>query len=359
MRIVEVDLRRGIIKLVPQDNEDLYYLNLLIQEGDVVYAWTTRMLRDETTGERGERVRVFLGVKVVAKEFQKFTGRLRIRGVVVHAPDWLPAKGKHHTISVEPGTQVTIEKSGAIATVLEQIIRYAEKGRGKALLVAMDESEAAIAEVTNIGPRLLNVVKSSGGTRKTKFLKEGSMGKVLDKYITEVANSLAREAKRSDYMKVIVATPPTLKPSLYDKLVEKLPPDLSSKAMYFPVSTGGEAGVYELFRREDFGKLLEKLNIEFRERYVEEVFTRIAKGDRRVAVGLEEVYKAAEYRAIEVLIITPDILTEAQRDERIRKILEAANPSTTKLVIVDEDTEAGEKLKALGKVAALLHFPLE
>ncbi|MEM1810298.1 MAG: hypothetical protein QW324_05495, partial [Thermofilaceae archaeon] len=91
MRILEEDKRANRLRLQIESPEDLYYTSLIIDEGDLVTAWTTRQVRIERAveSERGERVRVKLTVQVKKVEFQRFSDSLRILGVVVEAPEWL------------------------------------------------------------------------------------------------------------------------------------------------------------------------------------------------------------------------------------------------------------------------------
>ena len=48
---------------------------------------------------------MILTVRVEAVEFQAFTTRLRIRGIVIEGPEKYGVVGKNHTHSIEPGRE--------------------------------------------------------------------------------------------------------------------------------------------------------------------------------------------------------------------------------------------------------------
>src|SRR5439155_1319760 len=80
--------------------DDLWHLHNLVLPGDQVRASTYRreeVKTDKVRPERGEKVRVTLTIRVESVEFQAFSDRLRITGVIVEGPQDL---GRHHTLNV-------------------------------------------------------------------------------------------------------------------------------------------------------------------------------------------------------------------------------------------------------------------
>ena len=97
------------IKLEHQD--DLYHLNLLLDEGDMVRALTERReatQSDRIRKERGKKQKMRLTVDVKNVEYQSFGQRLRCHGVIaVGERD----QGSHHTLILEAGDDFDIGKS--------------------------------------------------------------------------------------------------------------------------------------------------------------------------------------------------------------------------------------------------------
>ena len=67
MKIIDKNLKKGIVKLIPENLDDLWHLYNIIYNGDEVHARPPRQIKhDEEYGrpKRGERESAFPGVKV-------------------------------------------------------------------------------------------------------------------------------------------------------------------------------------------------------------------------------------------------------------------------------------------------------
>ena len=112
MKIIEKNLRQDFVKVVPDSADDLWHLYNIIYKGDEVYAYSSRAIKSDTESSRpksGERVSAFMGVTVESIAWDKFLSKLRVHGLIIHAPDIIPT-GAHHTISVALNQPVTIVK---------------------------------------------------------------------------------------------------------------------------------------------------------------------------------------------------------------------------------------------------------
>src|SRR2546427_957115 len=100
MRVLHRDPKTGEIKVRVENADDLWHLHNLVLPGDLVRASTYRreeVKTDKVRPERGEKVRVTLTIRVESVEFQAFSDRLRITGVIVEGPQDL---GRHHTLNI-------------------------------------------------------------------------------------------------------------------------------------------------------------------------------------------------------------------------------------------------------------------
>jgi len=124
LRILKKDLKKGVIKLLPENLDDLWELYNVIQRGDRIHARTTREVKVEDTGVRptkGRRLPISVGLKVERVAFHKHLNRLRLTGVIFEAPEKLAIKGSYHTIGIYPRKGVTIEKEEWTRYQLERI----------------------------------------------------------------------------------------------------------------------------------------------------------------------------------------------------------------------------------------------
>ncbi len=353
MRIVHHDPKRGLVKLVPESSDDLWLLSTIIQPGDYVRAKT---LREVHFGDRGSgrssRVPMVLTVRVERTEFQPFTTRLRVRGVVVEGPEKYGVLGKYHTISVDVGQEITIIKPGGWPRQL--LKKLEEHGRGaSALVVAVDYDEYAAAIVSSQGVKVLasDSLRLPGKDDPTREEK-------LRQAISVIAKTAASLYEREKPLIVIVAGPGRLKEEVAEKLRELLPP--GARVVTDNVSMGGEAGVYEEVRRGAVRAALREAAVIEAERVVEEFERRLAREPERIAYTLDNVYKAAEAGAVEELLVLDELLHSPDPEvrRRVDELLRLADSTRARIHFVSAETPVGFKVKSMGGVIALLRYPL-
>ena len=174
----------------------------------------------------------------------------------------------------------------------------------------------------------------------------------MRKFYHEIARKIEEEVKKSD-VKVIVCGPGFAKENFYKFLKENYP-EISKRCYLESTGCGGRAGIQEVIKRKAVEKIMEESRVALEAGLVEEVFRRIAKSSFEVAYGIEEVKKAIAYGAVDNLLVTDIFLR--QKKEECDKLIEETEKHRGKVIIVSTEHEAGEKLQAIGGVAALLRF---
>jgi peptide chain release factor subunit 1 len=102
------------------------------------------------------------------------------------------------------------------------------------------------------------------------------------------------------------------------------------------------------------GDIMAEQEIIKEKKLFEDFFTKLAKQPEKVAYGLEDVRKALEAGAVDLLIISKKL------DRKYIAEFEAlAAQMSTKIEIVTEETEEGEQFKNLGRVGALLRYQIK
>lgn len=344
MRIIEEDKRTNKLRLQIESAEDLYYTSLLIDEGDLVTAWTTRQVRIErsTESERGERVRVKLTIHVKKVEFQRFSDSLRILGVVVEAPEWLSVKGSHHTIGLKPGDEVEIVKNSLLKHH-DRILHLAVSTTQLVGVLSFDVDEAATAVLRPQGLEIIAVISLP------KPGKEGSLKEHLKTNLRRVLPQLVTLLKSKGVRSIVVAAP---------KLVLEAVSEIGVDASRFiEVSDGGLAGLYEMLRKDALKGLIAEEVYSTPKRLLNELVERLSRNPGKVAMGPEEVRRAAEARAIEALLVLDEALLSGDRVS-ILTVLENASATTRNIVVVPPDLEGVELLRGSRGLAALLYFEL-
>ncbi|MBR9707471.1 MAG: mRNA surveillance protein Pelota, partial [Candidatus Diapherotrites archaeon] len=113
----------------------------------------------------------------------------------------------------------------------------------------------------------------------------------------------------------------------------------------------------EVVKRGLIERIVQEDEVSKQTQLVEESIKRITKQQRNVAYGKKEVQKALDYGAVEDLLVT-DSLFKENRDE-FEKVFGQAEKQQATIHIIDEDLDAGRKLKGLTGIIALLRFNID
>ncbi len=356
MKIIETNLRQGFVKVVPDSQDDLWHLYNVIYKDDEVYAYTSRAIKSDTEASRpksGERVSAFMGVKVESVAWDKFLGKLRVHGIIIHAPDIIPT-GAHHTISVSLNQPITIVKPSWQKHALDRLTRACEVEK-PLLIIAIDDEGYAVAETKQYGIEIKveERIKLPGKHEAEK--RDGA----TNEYYKRATNSLSQQWSQNHNSIVVVGVGFT-KNGFTTYLKDNAPDMAKSIADVKSVNNGGVAGIYEAMRSGVLLKAAHKMRVLEETEVMEEAMKRLGKGENTITYGLADVENAAQIGAIEKLILADTLLRDSEDEQRvlIEKIMREVEQRAGSVTVVSTEHEAGSKLLALGGVAALLRFPI-
>ncbi|MGI0129374.1 MAG: hypothetical protein ACREEC_04370, partial [Thermoplasmata archaeon] len=164
----------------------------------------------------------------------------------------------------------------------------------------------------------------------------------------ELLTLLRREGPSATAL--LVVGPGFLKEELQERIAEEAP-ELRKKLKVYSTAESGRVGVDELLRS---GKASEALrgSVAAEEAEVVERLVRTLAGRRRTAVGPREVSEAVEAGAVETLLVSESRLV----DDALAATLDRARALRVKIFVVRDDGEAGHRLAALGRIAAMLRY---
>lgn len=347
MKILEFDEKRGVLRLVPETEDDLWLLSMIIAPGDLVRGLTTRDV--SVKGSEKRRRPMILTVRAERLEFQAFTNRLRVHGVVVEGPERFGVKGSHHTLSIAPGQEVTIIREGGIPRhLIEKVLRSLRPYR--VVVAALDFDEYAVALVQNQGVRLLDEGSLSMPFDERFFPRAKEMG------IKRVVERIVDALKRFGADAVVVASPGFLKDEVADTLRALLP---ATPIYTDTVANGGYAGVRELLRRDVVRRLLQDLGVTRAEKVLEEFNLLLLRKPGKVAYGIDQVEQAAEAGAVEKLLVLDEMLSSFDDTRaRVEKVMQRVFSKRGEVIIVPINSPPGQQLKMLGGIAAVLRYEL-
>lgn len=348
VRILEKNLKKGYMKIIPENTDDLWLLYNIIRKGDIIIAKTTRDVKTES-GSR--RIPMTLTIKVTYLEFQPFTHRLRIRGIVVNGPERFGVKGHYHTVNLEPGNAVTIVKEEWPEYIVKKIEDSSLK-RKTILLVAIDYDEYAIGILGNQG---LNVLFEKSASLPGK--EDPRRNILINKYVDEISNSIVEYVKRFNTDAVIIASPGFIK---YDvkKLLEQ---KITNIRIYLDtISVGGTSGLYELSRRDKIKEVMRELEVIKAQKIIDEFMKRLVVSPDTIAYGIEEVGLAVKNNAAEKIVIAESLIRSGDEKlmEKVDKLLSEADKKKAEIVIAPYQSDAEKQVIGLGGIIALLRFPI-
>ena len=343
MRVLHRDPKTGEIKVRVENPDDLWHLHNLILPGDHVRASTYRreeVKTDKVRPERGEKVRVTLTIRVEGVEFQAFSDRLRITGVIVEGPQDL---GRHHTLNVAVDDVLSILKTWQPHELrrIEEAVAAAQKPL--VAFLSLDDEEALLAQLRQYGVRELATIRAPG---HGKMFPSGDGRSV---YFDEILSKL----RMTEIGEALVLVGPGFTRDTFFEYLKSREPLLAARVHSHGTAHAGMQGIQEALKAGVGAKVFGDSRVGYETRLVENLLEAIAT-DRPCAYGPAEVAEAVGAGAVETLLVSDAVV----RNPGIEDLMRAAESSRGSVVLVSRHHEAGRKLEALGGIAALLRFPI-
>jgi protein pelota len=344
MRVLHRDPKTGEIKLRVENPDDLWHLHNLLLRGDLVRASTTRreeVKSDKVRPERGEKVRVTLTIRVEDVEFQAFSDRLRISGVIVEGPQDL---GRHHTLNVGVDDVLSIIKTwkGHEIRRIDEAVAAAQKPL--VAFLSLDDEEALIAQLRQYGVRELATMHAPG---HGKMFPSGDARTVFfDDILTQL--------RTTDIGEALVVLGPGFTREAFVEYLKAREPAMAAKVHGHGTAHAGMQGIQEALKAGVGAKVFGESRVAYETGLVEELLEALAT-NRPVAYGPAEVDEATQAGAVETLLVSDAVV----RDPGIEDLMRAVESARGAVVLVSRHHEAGKKLEALGGIAAILRFAIK
>jgi protein pelota len=359
LKINRVDLKKGFAKVMPESLDDLWHLYNIIVKRDQVHARTTRQVKPDDQYARptkAKRVPVNLGVQVEKMYWDRILNRLRINGIVIEAPEKLNIKGSRHTIDVTINTPLTIVKKRWQRHELERLKRASKITAAPLTIISIDDEDYCVAVLRQYG---IDVKAGERTKLPGKFEAEKRM-KAKQLFFRSALKSL-REAWLPLNSPIVVLGPGFIKDDFVD-YVKKEHRDVAASIIGVKgVNSAGLSGIQESLRSGILSDVLQHVRVSDEMKVMEEFLARLGKGKSTVTYGLADVEKAANYGAVEKLLVADSTLRENSDENRValENIMKTVEEARGNIMVLSTEHEAGTKLLSLGGIAALLRFPLQ
>jgi protein pelota len=328
----------GESRLFPESIDDLWHLRHLIGTGDLVFATTFRSIESATDKIRPEKVEkrpVRLGVRIEWVEFSEHGVRLRLTGIIEHGVD----VGAHHTINVETGFEISVIRQWRPVD-LERVDRAVRASvYGVIHILTIEEGEAELFRLRQYGPESVITITAGSG----KGAETGSRTGFFDQLIAAIQNISGP---------LIIAGPGFIKDDFIRYAKSHSCPCIGH-AVVVETRRIGRGAVQEVVGKGALEKLIDDLQLSREVKLMDEVLLRISR-EGAVAYGIKEVEEAIGYGAVEQVLVADTLL----RDAQVMHLIDDAEAMRAMIVVLSSEFEPGERLVALGGIAALLRYRL-
>ena len=343
---------RERITLVPENVDDLWHLSHVLESGDLVSGDTTRRIQrddDQMRDTGGQREHMHVTISVGDVEFARFANRLRVGGEIVGCSreDQL---GHHHTLNVEEHDEITIEKHFK-PDQIDRIEEAEEAAENPDVVIAtVEEGEAHIHTVAQYGTE--ERFSFTAPTGKGEYARPRS----------ELFAELGKALSRMDVDAIILAGPGFTKQDARDYVAENHP-DVAEKMTVVDTSSVGDRGVHEVLKRGAVDEVQTQTRISKEADLIDDLMEGIATGEK-VAYGIEAVAEAAEFGAVETLLVLDERLREERQgqgdwDVDVNEVIQSVERQGGDVAVFSSEFDPGRQLKNLGGIAAILRYRLQ
>ncbi|QLH83962.1 mRNA surveillance protein pelota [Halosimplex pelagicum] len=346
---------RERVTLVPESLDDLWHLTYIVEPGDRVSGDTTRRIQrndDDMRDTGGEREHMWVEIEVDDVEFAKFANRLRVGGVIVDCSreDQLDF---HHTLNVEPFEELEVEK----------VWKPDQDDRLNEAVEATENPDVAIATVEE-GEAHVHTVAQYGTEERASIT--GPTGKAAwgdgSRPREELFEELGTVLARMDVEAIILAGPGFTKQDALD-YIEENERDLADRITTVDTTGVGDRGVHEVLKRGAVDEVQTQTRISAEADLVDELTERIATGSE-VAYGPDQVAEAADFGAIDQLLVLDERLRAERGDEGeweidVDAVIETTEQKGGEVTVFSGEFDPGQQLRNLGGIAALLRYRID
>ena len=343
MKIGKQDPKEGEIRLTPENTEDLWHIERILQPGDRIISKSFRRYK-ATEGDAGEKKLVTIKLLVEKVEFSRFANRLRVTGKIIEGtPEEFVQQGSYHTVDIEQDFPVSIIKDKWMSHHLSRIKQaIVETKRPKLGMLVMDESKAIYATLRGYGVEYELELENNASKRDDKFddKKLAFFGEIMKKL------------QSTQVGRIIVAGPGFGTENLM-KFIKQKDPTLAKKIILEHCTYAERTGINELLKRGVVSQVASEERAGNELALMEKFSTELRKDSGLVSYGAEEVKNAVAASAVETLMVIDELL---RNNKEIEAIVEEAEKKKVKLVVFSHESDGGRELEGFGGFAALLKF---
>ena len=359
------------VSLIPTEPDDMWHANNLIAIGDIVKAHAIRKVVTTTnTGStNSERVHTDLVINVTSTFFDPAASALHVSGTVISENAFVNL-GQYHTLDLELNRAFTIWKSGGWDTVAKQtLLEAVNDDKAEALVaVVMQEGLASICLITDFRTVVKQRVEHTI-PKKRSSAKDTAGG--MNAFFEKTLSTLLRSADFSQPRALLLASPGFVAQDFRayilaegQKNADKRLQRIAKDSVVVHSSSGHVHSLNEILKSSEVQATMRDKKYSTETRLMDEFYEKLKNDDGRAWYGARPVEKAVLEGAVGrgggVLLINNaffrslDIPTRKKYVGLVDRVKDDGGDAR----VLSSDHESGERLDALGGIAAILTYPL-
>ncbi|KAF8529040.1 hypothetical protein BU17DRAFT_73253 [Hysterangium stoloniferum] len=373
----------GYVIVRPEDDEDMWHLFNLIQEGDEVRAPAIRrIINTSATGSvESHRIRLSLTLQVTRVHFSpaastsnktagdapaQATAMLQIAGRVTSENQHVKL-GAFHTLDIEANRNVRIIKEDWDSMALERVTEACVEGRGAEVgAIVCGEGVAALCVVSEhmtVIRQRIEVPIPRKRTGSTSMHEKG-----LERFYSTLYASFLRHIPFGSLRVVVIASPGFVKDAVYDyiftqalKTNNKPLTQAKNKFIRVHVNSPHVHSLVDVLKSPEVASQLKETKFAREGIMLDKFFKMLGTDEDRAWYGADHVELAEQRGAIGTLLISDELFRSSDPVQRKRfiRIVEGVREKGGEVLIFSSMHESGQQLNQLTGIAAILTFPLD
>jgi len=342
MKIEKNDKKNRIMKLIPQNQDDLWILSQVIEKQSFVTGKTTRKIKISET--KVEKKTYILKIQVEAIRYEN--NLLRINGKIMSEIDDIP-KGSAQSITISINDRVTIEQNWLQYQI--EKIKDSTKEKVSILLVILDREEVYFAKMTIAGYEIISDFKGDVSKKSEDGLICGG------NFYADVSSNIEAYCDRLKVNKIVIASPAFFKEDFMKQWNNN---DLKKKVTLATVSSVSKNAFVELLKRDEIKNVMSTERIEQELSIVEQLFTELGKNGK-CSYGFNHVSEKINEGAVEFLLITTNLINKYRENNEFSKLenlMKSVEQIKGRVMIINSENDAGKQLDGIAGIGAILRY---
>ncbi|HEX5519534.1 MAG TPA: mRNA surveillance protein pelota [Candidatus Nitrosocosmicus sp.] len=343
------------IAITPEEPDDLFTLRRVIEIGDNIFVDTTRVIKQDkefARPDKGERIKIRINLRIEKISFDDTVDRLKISGVIINSNNDNIPRGLYHSVVIKINDTIILEKPRWNENFLRMIKNSTTEY--KYILISMDSEETSIARLNGTNLKTTpNIYSGKTGKRYNTNQKNDTL---IKNYFDNIINSL--NTYKEDEVKTIIFGPGETKRKFLNYIKEKDPHVNKDIVLIEGIETSGQDGFFVFLRSDAMKEIMSNSKIAIVSKVLDNLMHQINKGERKFAIGINEIKYADSVNSIDVLVYSDKVFFDIEENEFIKLLNEIESKKNVKAFATDSSTDIGMRVSSLGGIIALLRYQI-